>query len=52
MPGRRLNMAQRRVEEVMSACAASAPRLLNGTPDVIVSSMTHDSHQVRVGSLF
>ena len=36
----------------MSACAVSAPRLLNGTPDVIVSSMTHDSHQVRVGSLF
>jgi len=45
-------MAQRRVEEMMSACAVSAPRLLNGTPEVVISSMTHDSRQVRVGSLF
>ena len=45
-------MAQRRIGEMMSACAVSAPRLLNGTPEVIVSSMTHDSRQVRVGSLF
>ena len=36
----------------MSACAASAPRLLNGDADVVLSSLTHDSRQVRVGSLF
>lgn len=45
-------MSQRRVGEMMSACAASAPRLLNGHSDVVVSSLTHDSRQVRVGSLF
>jgi UDP-N-acetylmuramoyl-L-alanyl-D-glutamate--2,6-diaminopimelate ligase len=45
-------MAQRHIGEMMSACAVSAPRLVNGSPDVIVSSMTHDSRQVRVGSLF
>jgi UDP-N-acetylmuramoyl-L-alanyl-D-glutamate--2,6-diaminopimelate ligase len=45
-------MAQRHIGEMMNACAISAPRLLNGTPEVIVSSMTHDSRQVRVGSLF
>ena len=45
-------MAQRHIGEMMSACAISSPRLLNGTPEVIVSSMTHDSRQVRVGSLF
>jgi UDP-N-acetylmuramoyl-L-alanyl-D-glutamate--2,6-diaminopimelate ligase len=36
----------------MGACGASAPRLINGTPDVVVSSITHDSRQVRVGTLF
>ena len=36
----------------MGACGASAPRLVNGTPDVVVSSITHDSRQVRVGTLF
>jgi UDP-N-acetylmuramoyl-L-alanyl-D-glutamate--2,6-diaminopimelate ligase len=45
-------MAQRHIGEMMNACAVSAPRLVNGSPDVIVSSMTHDSRQVRVGSLF
>ena len=45
-------MSQRRVGEIMSACAASAPRLLNGDAEVVVSSLTHDSRQVRVGSLF
>ena len=45
-------MAQRRIGEVMSACAVSAPRLLNGNPEVVVTSMTHDSRQVRFGSLF
>lgn len=45
-------MSQRRVGEMMSACAASAPRLLNGHADVVVTSLTHDSRQVRVGSLF
>ena len=36
----------------MGACGASALRLVNGTPDVVVSSITHDSRQVRVGTLF
>jgi UDP-N-acetylmuramoyl-L-alanyl-D-glutamate--2,6-diaminopimelate ligase len=36
----------------MSACGASAPRLINGSPDVVVSSITHDSREVRVGTLF
>jgi UDP-N-acetylmuramoyl-L-alanyl-D-glutamate--2,6-diaminopimelate ligase len=36
----------------MSACVVSAPRLVNGNAEVVVSSMTHDSRQVRVGSLF
>ena len=36
----------------MGACRASAPRLINGTPDVVVSSITHDSRQVRVGTLY
>lgn len=47
-----MTMSQRRVGELMSACGASAPRLLNGDADVVVSSLTHDSRQVRVGSLF
>ena len=45
-------MSQRRIGEMMSACAASASRLLNGGADVVVSSLTQDSRQVRVGSLF
>jgi len=45
-------VAQRRVGEMMRACAVSTPRLINGTPEVVITSMTHDSRQVRVGSLF
>ena len=45
-------MARSRVDEIVAACASFAPTLVNGDPETIVTSITHDSRQVRVGTLF